>query len=191
MIAGFFVSSSIQIGSGWGHSFSFDNLIRLIGGCFGANITSTPGWLPIFPLVICVILFFLAQKEWQKLFALVMLCIWLPSFSYTYTLVLLFIPIISFFFRTNNSDEKIAWIYTVLFALMLIPYGLPLIDRINIATGLDYTVIGPDGVRYPVSWGSIIMNGALVMLIAMVFVDCICNRIKRRKKKDFGIPNGI
>ena len=57
---------------------------------------------------------------------------------------------------------------------MVIPYALPMAGRINTALGLDY-------IKYPVSWGMVIINITIVILAIMVSIDSIMDRVKDKK----------
>lgn len=175
MISGIAVATDVQTGIGLGSNFCISNLIQMVGAFFGKNTTSVPSWVPFASAIFCLCIFIISKQEWQKLYALVLLIIWFPSFSYTYTLVLLFLPIISFFYRSNRQQQgRFRLGYIVGFILLVIPYALPMAGRINTALGLDY-------IKYPVSWGMVIINITIVILAIMVSIDSIMDRVKDKK----------
>lgn len=173
MVVGMSCATEVQLGQGFGANYCLNNLVQIMGAFMGRNITSVSNWISVAGAIFCLFLFAISTREWQKLYALVLLCIWFPSFSYTYTLVLLFLPIISFLFRDDGQQGRFRLGYTVAFALTIIPYALPMVDRVNDVLGLDY-------VKYPVSWGMVIINLTLVLLAAMVCVDALKERITRK-----------
>lgn len=165
MIEGFTAAADVQLGMGFGINYCFDNLLKIIGATFGVVITQTPGWMTILAACFCFLLFFTSKQEWKQLYALVMVMIWVPSFSYTYALTFMFLPIVSFFFRTSEQRWKYA--YATLMALLIIPYFLPMANRFNDILNLGW-------VKYPLSWGTIVINASLVLITVMIFLDnCI------------------
>lgn len=178
MIEGISQATAVQTsGTGFGCNFSMNNLVQIVGAVFGKYIVSVPGWVSVVSAIFCLILFLLCKQEWQKLYALVMLCIWFPGFSYTYTLVLLFLPIISYFYRTEPHQRgRFKLIYPFAFILLIIPYALPMVERINGVMQLNY-------VKFPVSWGMVIINFVLVLLAGMIMIEAI---LDRKNKKNIG-----
>lgn len=179
MLYGMGLATDVQTGSGLGSNFCMNNLVQLIGAAFGVNIRNVPGWVSLVAFAFCLSLFAISRQEWQKLYALVLLCIWCQGFSYTYILVLLFLPIISFLFRSDRQQQGSFRIgYAILFALTIIPYPLPMVDHINRALGL------PDmsfpNLRFPVSWGTIIINAVLVVIALIITTDSIVYRVKKK-----------
>ena len=176
MLGGIVVATEVQTGLGLGCNYCLSNFIQMIAALFGDNLQRVPGWVPVLGAVGCLGLFFISNCEWQKLYALVLLCIWYPTFSYTYTLVLLFLPILSFFFRNEKEKQKKSSLfYTISFVMLVIPYALPMVDRINNALQLDY-------VKFPVSWGMLIIN-AMLGVIAVVIAIENCVRIMKNRSQ--------
>ena len=177
MLHGIVVASEIQTGIGLGYNFCINNLVQIIGAFFGRNIVSVPGWISLLAAAACLLLFIFSKHEWQKLYALILLCIWFPSFSYTYTLVLLFLPIISFFRSEPWQQGRFRFLYVCAFVLLMIPYALPMVETVNNALGMDY-------VKFPVSWGMVIVNAALVVVAGMIAVESVMdlwNHIENKK----------
>ena len=163
MIKGYFMSGSTQAEYGLGHSYSASNLFKLVAAVFGKKVTTIPSWIVILSALFCFALFVISKKEWQKLYAIVLLTLWVPIFSYTYALTFLFLPILSLYFR-NSMQQWIA-AYTVLFVSLLIPYALPMIDSINNVVATTYV--------WPllVSWGTIITNLSLCVIAIMILLE--------------------
>ena len=183
MLNGIGVSSALQGQFGFGNNFSFSNLVKMVAAFGGYNLVSTPGWMSAVIAVLCIVLYFLCTSEWQQWFSLALVCLWFPSFSYTYALVMLFVPILSFF-RTENV--KISWlnkVYFVLLILVVIPYALPFIDRVNGVLGMDY-------VKLPLAWGTVITNFALVLITVLTAVESLKGRIGAIKKTSQKLLSG-
>lgn len=166
-VHGVFSASEIASMQGYGYNYSVANLARLTFGRTGLN-----GILS--PLLICaagavaLIIFIASKEEWKQWFALVLICVWIPSFSYTYTLVLLFLPIISCFGRdrpkTRFDDE-----YLTLFVITMIPMTLPILLRTA-------------SHNLPTSWGHLLGNAALLGIAALILIEGVLNgSIKMRK----------
>lgn len=176
MIVGISYATALQTsGIGFGYNFSMNNLVQIVGAVFGRYIVSVPSWVSIASALFCLLMFFLCKYEWQKLYALVLLCIWFPGFSYTYTLVLLFLPVISYFFRAESYLQ--GWlknVYPIAFALLIIPYGLPMVDKINMVLQLDY-------VKFPVSWGMVIINFVLVFIAILITIENLVRLINKKE----------
>lgn len=176
MLIGIGTANGAQSSIGLGINFCMNNLVQIIGAFFGKRITSVPGWVSLASACFCLCLFVASTQEWQKLYALVLLCIWFPGFSYTYTLVLLFLPIISFLYR---SDRKQGWLrsaYAIGFALTIIPYALPMAEQIN-------NVYSDEHIKFPLSWGVVLINLVLVLLAVMISVDAVADRLRRKTEK--------
>lgn len=176
MIEGFSAAADVQLGIGLGINFCINNFIQIVAAFCGRNLTSVPEWVSVVAVIFCLFLFVISKNEWQKLYALVLLCIWFPSFSYTYTLVLLFLPIISFMHRSERWQQgRFRIFYAIAFALMIIPYALPMATSLNNILGLDY-------VKFPLSWGAVIINVMLVLVAIMTTIDGIMDRCADAKQ---------
>lgn len=148
MFRGFGAAANISLGRGAGHNFSFRGLLTLMTAAMGYHNEVWPVWVLLIPLVISIWIIVVGDQEWKKLFGMTLLCIWLPDFSYTYTLVLFFLPLISFFGREQKAS-RFNTLYTALFVLLVIPYMVPMLPRIDAVTGVA---------QLPASWASIIIN---------------------------------
>ena len=169
MIRGFAASADAQLGQGLGCNFSFDNLDKIGGALCGITIKETPVLFKILAIVFCFLIFAVSKDEWKQLYSMTLLMLWVPDFSYTYSLVLLFLPIISFLYRNNSTDSKYNCIYLVLFTLMMIPYFLPSIKRVE-------SVLNLEECKYPLSYGMLIINLALVVMAVLIIVEAIQNK---------------
>lgn len=172
MIRGFAASADAQLGQGLGCNFSFDNLYKIVGVLFGITVKETPALFKIMAILFCFLVFFVSKDEWKQLYSMTLLMVWVPDFSYTYSLVLLFLPIISFLYRNNSTNSKFNCIYVFLFAFMMIPYFLPTIKRVE-------NVLNLQECKYPLSYGMLIINLALVVMAVLIIIEAIQNKQKR------------
>lgn len=160
MLKGILLSSANMAGLGLGQDYSFSNLFLLFATLLGGDPFIVPGWVNIVAFLLCAFFFWISDSEWKKLYVLALFCIWIPRFAYTYVLVLMFLPILSFFFR-DTSHGRFDAVYSVLFWLMIIPLSTPLIDRINQLAGN----------LFPVSFGTFIVYFALIGVLVFIFVE--------------------
>lgn len=161
----FFSESEMKADWGLGYNYSFQNLCKMVSMFLGVYIEgSIPLWSKLIPMGITLFIFFISKEEWQKLFALSLLCVWFPDYSYGYMLPL-FIPALCALFK--SPDAKSHKVYSVAFLLILIPYALPRLDSVNTyIAGISETMI------YPLAYGHIIINASLVFLVGVCLFDC-------------------
>lgn len=156
MIQSLFVASEGSASSGLGYNFSFTILARLIAALFGVNVQAVPFAFTIAAFILCFVLFFFCKPTWQKAFLLALMCVWVPSFSYTYVLIF-FVPAVVLFL-VDPMREKRDYLYLGLFVLLFIPYALPEVAVVSAVRG---------GVGTGIMWGCLILNFVLVAFVAM------------------------
>ena len=105
MIHGIGAANSTQTNFGVGCNYCASNLVQFFCGLFGYYLETVPAWVSFAAVGFCLIAFLMSRAEWQKVYCLMLLCILFPAFSYTYTLVLLFVPIASFFCRSTVQEQ--------------------------------------------------------------------------------------
>lgn len=102
---GLLKSSSEQGARGFGLNYSFYNLISLIMGMIGVRVELPASFLSLVALLISLVVFLCAESHWQKVFACSLACVWVPSFSYTYTLVM-FVPVFIVMAAQGELDKR-------------------------------------------------------------------------------------
>ena len=162
MLEGISISSANVARLGLGQNYSFPNLFLLISATLGGDAATVPGWVNLIPIVLCVFFFFISDSEWKKLYVMALFCIWLPRFAYTYVLVLMFLPILSFYFR-NEKHSPFDGLYSFFFWVMMIPMCTPIIDRINDVAG-D---------KFPVSLGIGLVYLSLVGILVCILIEWV------------------
>lgn len=75
-------------------------------------------------------LFSIEKAKWKQIAFLIILLIQLPQNSALYT-GLYFLPVIFLFFESHNNNNRIEYIYVLLFILFLNPYQIPFEVSIN------------------------------------------------------------
>ena len=113
---------------GFGYNVSFDNFIRLSYHLLGHDMEHISVWWNLIPIVVSFFIFLFAGAKWKRNLGLTLLLIWLPSFSYTYVLTFLLIPLILFF---NEEKRKLDWYYSLLLVILLAPASFGIYERAN------------------------------------------------------------
>lgn len=162
MLYGSGVAANVLSNNGVGYNFSFHNTLTFLAAIIGKKITAWPAWSLIFPLALSLWIIIAGKREWQKLYGITLLCVWLPSFSFTYTLTMFFPAIISFFRDTKNTG-KFSKVYTILLALLIIPYVTPLMPWIDDVYGGD--------VGFAASWTLVIVDGVMMIIGILILVE--------------------
>ena len=103
-------------------------------------------------------LFRSGKEEWKKVYALSLLCIWIPEFSYTYTLMLM-IPPLLMYLKNNNGSFR--YIYQFCFIVILMPLYFPKLKW------LDFNV------KFPLTLPTAFINIAICILTIMILIEDI------------------
>lgn len=172
-------ASPILANRGVGFNFSFVNLMKIIQ-LFSATAFNVKSSIILkgIPACIAIFIFMTNQDEWKKMFAIVLFCIWIPEFSYTYTLIFFIIPLICYL--NTDAGKKIAvidYIYTVLYIIIFLPTATAIFPEMDIP-----------GVPYPLSGSVMIANGAIAAFSLLLIVDGISALIEKRRIK-MGVSN--
>lgn len=167
MINGIFLSSSFEYGLGY--NFSLNNMVAIILGFFGIRYGGTSSIISLIALVICLSLFLLSKEKWVQFFALGLGCVWVPSFSYTYSLTML-LPAIAFFLLDNVNESPDANCKAVLLALLIIPYALPRVPIINEIWA---------GAKLPLYGGCLVVNTVLLALLILEITISIRSKLAK------------
>lgn len=171
MLMGITASSNLQGNGGCGYNFSMVNLIKIIQLLFSIKISDKAILIiKVLSILVCILLFILAKEEWKKVYALSLIMIWIPEFSYTYTLIFLLIPFILLLNEKENSRWNI-W-FLILFVIILSPYALPVL------TDLDIT-----GAKLPLTVPTVIINFAIIILTVVALVNTLIDFKKEIKEK--------
>ena len=174
MINGILISSSDNVYLGFGYNFSFFNLVRIIIGFSGKFLLDISSIFYIIPVVICFSIYFLSKEIWQKTLAIALFLIWIPAFSYTYTLIFLTIPML---LLLNVAARKVDYFYLILLALTQIPYFLPKIKCID--------QLSENGFKFQLTWGMLIINLCILLIAIIVMIDVISSILRCRRSKRY------
>lgn len=169
MLSGMIQSANIQGDGGSGYNFSISNLTKIINILFGLHISQRGTIiLKLLALIYSWVLYMVSQEEWKKFLAVILLMIWIPEFSYTYTLIFMIIP---FILLLEQKKEGWQIICLICFMVILIPYSLPSLESMDV-----------DGARLPLNVSTIIMNISIIVLAITALIDSFWIRIDKYEK---------
>lgn len=168
MIGGIFLSSSLQGNYGMGYNFSFVNLIKILAALCGIVIENIPGIVKVIPIVVCSLIYVLNKENWKKIFAISLFCIWMPEFSYTYTLIYFIAAVIVYFKEENFVKNNFSYLYRILFLIIFLPLALPSISNMDI-----------EDAKLPITLPTIIINFAIVSMSVFMIIEGITYRKKK------------
>lgn len=172
MLKGIMLSSSENLSIGFGYNFSFSNFVRIIAAICGKYIEKLPTWLTIIvPTILCLGTYIANTAIWKKVYALVMFIVWIPSFSYTYTLLFFVLPLILFL---KDEKELLDPFYAISFALILAPWCLPKVPKVNFINGAEF--------KFYLTGGMLIVNIVLLCMLLILLVSGIIKHIERKDK---------
>lgn len=162
MFHGFSVASDVMTSHGIGYNFSFNSCLTLIAAAFGCRIVSWPTWTLLVPVALGIWILFVGDQEWKKLYGIALWCIWLPSFSYTYTLTIFFLPLLSFF-RDAKEENIITKVYASLFVLLTIPYALPMLPAVDAVLGGELWFFA--------SWVLVVVDCVILIMGLLILIE--------------------
>lgn len=152
MMQGFVFSSDYANALGTGNNFSLANLIRIVGVLFGEEIKLNTYLILVIAVIVPLVIFIFSQEEWEKLFALGLMCIWVPQFSYTYSLLFLIPSLISYFNIIITTPSKRDHIFEFYFGVLIVPLALPLLQKNT-------------DIKYALSWPTFVVNTIIVAIV--------------------------
>lgn len=169
-LGGIFLSSGNQGNWGMGYSFSLKNLLKIIFVLVGSEVNISSNLKIMIIAFICTtVLFFIAKKKWEKIFALSLACIWAPEFSYTYSLLML---VILFLYMLNDVHEERNYVSIVLNMIIIVPIALPSLAQLDIQNA-----------HMPLNWPTAIINVAILLLFVVTYVKCLKDRLLEKHKE--------
>ncbi len=156
---------------GFGYDFSIYNFERMLLSLFkGYQIEATN--VSRIVITLCLIIAFLFSNDsWKKFCVLSLAIVFLPKFSYFYTVCFLAMPLL---YLLQTPAKKIHYLYLCEFLLIYVPYINISIDKINYITGEEASHL--------LGLGHIFMYIGLISLLFTLIVDGVISRIPRYKK---------
>lgn len=169
MLNGMLFASSSAAGWGQGINFSFNNLIKIFEKLINLDMQKILPFLRILPIAYLVLTYLITEKHWQKIYILTLACIWIPNFSFTYTLILFIIPLLFYLKEEKDNDDNFSFLYGILFVSILIPIALPNIES-------------PDSYIYPLSFPTLIINISILLMSGLILLQSL--KVKRNTAKE-------
>ena len=163
-------ASPVLADRGTGYNFSFMNLIKIVQVLSGNAVTGQAMMLRLIPICITVFVYLTSIEEWKRMMAIVLFCIWIPEFSYTYTLIFFILPFV-FFLKINKKMEVIDSIYMLLFLVIFIPTATVSFPEVEI------------GAKYPLSGSVMITNAGIVAFSLLLVMEGVISTVKKIKKR--------
>lgn len=175
MLHGISISSAIQSNRGMGYNFCFFNLIKIFFALLGIAVNHIPVFVKIIPTLFCVLIYSCNKEEWKKLYAITLLCIWIPDFSYTYTLILFLIPLISYLKEENLFSTRKHCVFSILYLIIFLPMALPIVPQLDVVNA-----------KFPLNMPTLIINLAITFMSILLLLDGIyTNLLKFLYKLNF------
>lgn len=164
------MSASPELASkGTGYNFSFANLVKIMGIVSGGVISGQTALIRLFPACVTVFIYLTNQEEWKKMLAIVLFIVWIPEFSYTYTLLFFMLPFV-FFLKTLKRAATKDMLYMMLFVIVFLPTATGSLPRLDMA-----------GADYPLSGSVMITNAGIVTLSLLLISDGIINLVVKHR----------
>ena len=169
------IRSSSSAFYGLGGNYSLSNIAGVLSGFFGMSVPGVnKAVFSVLGLVLPLIAFVLSKQTWERVLAIGLMTLWVPSFSYTYALTLLLASYILFLESHKEPDTRLR---TTLTALCFIVVFSPLVS----APVASILALDPD-VKFILYWGCVVQNAALIAL----FINLMVSGIQRIiREKDF------
>lgn len=169
MFEGLTASGNLQGNYGCGYNYSISNVLKIL--CLFLKIELNEKiiiFVKFVSVLLCFIMSILSKETWEKVFFLVMIMIWMPEFSYTYSLIFLIIPFVLLFNKVSkNRMDKLILINM---GATLIPYALPELKEIDVQNA-----------KLPLTMPTVIIN----IFLILIFVFLVIDKFKNIKVKIF------
>lgn len=167
-------ASPILANRGMGYIFSFANLMKIIQTFSGSALIKGSIMLKVIPSCIALFIFLTNKDEWKKMFAIVLLFVWIHEFSSTYTLIFFILPLISYLnVDDGNKISIIDHIYTILYVIMFLPTATATFPEVDVP-----------GALFPLSGSVMIVHGVIVAFSLLLIIDGISALIKKGKNRN-------
>lgn len=154
-IQGLSISSSLD--PGLGYNYSLANLFRILGMLITGEDFSIGMAGGLIALALGIAAFVLSRHEWERVLACSIMCIWVPSFSYTYALTFLLPALLVLI----AEEEK--GIYCTICAVCIAVLLTPIASN----TVYQVSYLMPNA-SLPLSWGCVFGNCFIVLLIGIL-----------------------
>lgn len=170
---------------GYGFKLNLSNTMQILSSFFQINLdVATKIFLILIALANCILVVWNTKmEEWKAVALLTLLMILIPGFSWTYTMMFIFIPITAFL----GKEERTDWdaFYLVLFIALA---GIvPVMNQFDAFSAVNLDL------KYRLGWTALIESVSLIALEIGLLANCVTNHFPRRKEFDMNhkkIRNG-
>lgn len=158
--------------NGVGFRHDLENFLHIIQISFGISI---PQFVTVSIRVGCVMIGLITilldsnMNKWKQLCICSVVLVLFPSFSYTYTLIFMLIPLLAF--MKNDSFNKKDYVYISLFSLIFMSYIVP--SRKDI--------LGIENAKYSLTYATLVQTLALITLYIVIIVDSLQDMVKKKR----------
>ncbi len=158
--------------NGVGIRHDLENLMSIIHYACGIDIPQVVVTIVRYAFVLLGILVVLLDakiSEWKQLYISTAILILFPNFSYTYTLIFILIPLMSF--MKNETFKKLDYLYSFLFLFIFMPYIVSTRDDI----------LGMWDAYYPLTYATLFQTIAVVSMYILIIADSLHQIITQRE----------
>lgn len=124
--------------------------------------------IQILTLFFGIFSFFFSEEKWKKVFSLTVLCIYIPSVSYMYTLIFLIVPLV-FFINEKKQSGIFDFFYAMIFAIVIVFFIIPVKTNAEV-----YFVTGNFALQQTV------LMLMFLMVVGQAIIRCCCKFSKNR-----------
>lgn len=161
--------------NGVGSRHDLENMMSIIHYAFGIDISQVITLIVRYGFVLLGILVVLLDKkmnEWKQYCIASSIMILYPSFSYTYTLIFMLIPLMAF--MKEKTFERLDYVYLVLFLFIFVPY--------IVSSRRDILEI--PNAHYYLTYACLAETIALIALYILIIVDSLRRMILQHEHID-------
>lgn len=163
----------------YGVKHNLTNFYNILNTAFGVQLKNIYVLFTILIITVSVTVIIKSKNmiEWKIYALLSSLMIFIPSFSFTYNLTFMIIPLTSFLSSENKTVSKLNYVYSILFLLIF----APVIQSSNDILAMSQVDC------YPLTIGTLIQNIALIVMIILICIEGsieLYKNVKARYKKN-------
>lgn len=168
MVENIFSTDAKMKAFGFGCKVNLSNTLAFLSELTGIEFTVSRTFCFVFVFILGGIVFLFSKEAWKLEAVLGAAVILIAGFSYTYTLLYMVIPLVTFF-DSRSQRGAIDCFYMILFVCMFAPFSFG---------GYDFFGIDPDAF-YRLGLTTVISSLALVILLCALAVDTLYPHFKK------------
>lgn len=162
-INGLLMSSGVQTVIGMNYNFSLNNTLKIFDALFSTNGVFSSVIISLILYFMLVLIYIFNEKKWVRIAILTIASVWIPAFSYTYSLCFFIIPIILFLKECKYCEKnRLITFYKILFAIILVP-----VATLSLA---NYDVVDA---KFPLAWSTVLESFSIIILCISLFIETL------------------